>query len=224
LKMNITGILVVLILIFGFKVTRKTTTPAKEVILTKPIEQKPKKSPASSGPRSLTQAQSFYRTIQAGLQQPRLFPFQPRWSGETYDPNLPMDDSLADRLKKHVELRNFYSSNARLTQEFRTLSELLTVYGIEPPPLLMKKLYMCLYGIATPNPVLAENPELAIPSVHEDFEKYHDDLRISMKQVARNLVKMDDTTFWTELYQIHPKVPFLTPDTRIEPGELLLIQ
>ena len=181
LKMIITGIVVVLIPIFGSKVTRKATTSAKKGINRKPIEKLSKKALASPGSNSLTQAQSFYRTIQAGLQQPRLFPFQPRWSGEKYDPNLPMDDSLLDRLKKHVELRNFYSSNARLTQEFKTLTELLLVNGIEPDPLLVKNLYMCLHGIASPNPVLKENPELAIPSVHEEFEwtdEYYDPDRI----------------------------------------------
>lgn len=222
--MIITGIVVVLIPIFGSKVTRKATTSAKKGINTKPIEKMPKKTLDSPGSNSLTQAQSFYRTIQAGLQQPLLFPFQPRWSGEKYDPNLPINDSLLDRLKKHVELRNFYSSNARLTQEFKTLTELLLVNGVEPDPLLIKNLYMCLHGIASPNPVLKENPELAIPSVHEEFEKFQDELRISMRQVAENLVKIDDTTFWTEFYRIHPKVPFLASDTRIKPGEYLLIQ
>ena len=74
-----------------------------------------------SKPSQASQAQKLLGQVKLGLHQPASFPFQPTWSNKTFNPEEEIDADLLDRLKTHVRLRQFYTSNASLTPGFKHL-------------------------------------------------------------------------------------------------------
>jgi len=173
---------------------------------------------------TMTQAESLLQTVKAGLQQPRQFPFTPEWSEETYDPETPVDTETLKKLKRHVMVRNFYSSNARLTPAFRQLIELLSEWGIESDPILIQQLFGPLRGMEMQREMTRENPELVEPSIKKELQEMLITDKAYFSQVVKELLNIEDPAFITDLLKLRPKEGFGMPDTRIEPGERLLIQ
>jgi len=213
--------LVVWILLLGFRIIRKQV-PSVEAADEKESTAIVHRATAESN--SGTQAESFFQQIKSGLQQPRLFPFKPELSGETYDPEIPLDAPAVERLKRHVMLRNFYTSPARLTAEFKALSDLLADHGLELDPILIRNLYTCLEWIESNRNLPQENPELVAHQIRHELDQMTADDTAYAVETAKNLLPVEDALFWSAFFEIRPKVPFPAPDTRVEPGEYLLIR
>jgi len=171
----------------------------------------------------LSQAQELLGRVKQRLEQPSAFPFQPTWSNEIFDPDGKRDADMLDRLKTHVRLRNFYSSYARLTPEFKQLYDLLSEWGIRIEVDQIQDLYMCLEGIQSSMVPLEENIELVDPRIRNELEDIHQRRKQSMSQVAKSRIQIKDDAFWDDFFRIQPKIGFGAPDTRIEPGEALLV-
>lgn len=171
----------------------------------------------------LNQAQKLIGSVKQRLEQPPAFPFQPTWSNETFDPDRETNANMLDRLKTHVRLRNFYSSNARLTPEFKQLYDLLSEWKLSIEVDQMQDLYMCLEGIQSSMVPLEENVELVDPRIRKELEEIYERRKQSMSQVAKSRIQIKDNAFWDEFFKIRPKIGFGVSDTRVEPGEALLI-
>lgn len=219
----ISGALIVLILLIGFQILRKNPSLNNEVIQLNRIETAREIAHSISGKGNPTQAQIFYRTIQAGLRQPHLFPFQPQWSGETYDPDMKVGSETMEKLKQHVMLRHFYSCDARLTPEFRHLSDLLTDWDIQQTPSTLMQLFDSVRATELVRESMVENQELIHPTTQKELLEQIQKDKIHLGRMVIEMLGIKNPEFINELFEIRPKIGFGKPDTRIKPGEHLLI-
>lgn len=173
---------------------------------------------------SLSQAETFYRMIKTGLEQPNQFPFHPQWSDERFDPNTAEDPVILDKLKRHVLLRNFYSSDARLTPEFGQLYDILEAWNVYPTPEILTCLFDSVRATELLRESMGENQELVHPTIKGDLQEMLHKDKFYLGRMVKEILGIENPEFIDSLLQIHPKVGFGRPDTRIEPGEFLLIQ
>ena len=170
------------------------------------------------------QANALLKTIKESLQQPRDFPFQPVWSGEVYAPERNVDENYQKALERHVLLRNFYTSEARLSPEFKKLHELLDEWGFENDPIIRIRLYDTLGISASKRSQLNINQKLLHPLMKDKLEKLVADDKKYMKDLITHKYQINDPQFLEAFMDIRPKDGFGVPDTRIEPFEPLLIK
>lgn len=173
---------------------------------------------------SVNKADALLKSVKESLKQPKNFPFQPKWSGDVFDPNRQIDSDYQNSLERHVMLRNFYTSSERFSEEFTQLHQLLEDQGFENDPIIRIRLYDTLSISNTKQGLLDVDQHLLHPFMKANLEKLVSDDKKYLKNLITNKYKIHDPQFLEKFMAIKPKGGFGTPDTRIEPFEPLLIQ
>ncbi len=168
-------------------------------------------------------ANAFLKTIKESLRQAKDFPFQPTWSGEVYDPEQEVDENYQKALQTHVMLRNFYTSEVRLSPEFLEMHKTLTFWGIDPDPIQCIQLFDALRMLESVDESLDTDPKLTPPQTTIGLQKIKDRRTAAFAVWIKNTFSIESTEFLEKLKMIKPKDSFGVPDTRIEPFEPLLI-
>ncbi len=169
-------------------------------------------------------ANAFLKTIKESLRQPKDFPFQPTWSGEVYDPDREIDETYQKALKKHVMLRNFYTSEVRFSPEFLELHNLLADYGFENDPIICIKLFTNLRMLEMLRKPLNADPALIDPHLKKSITKQYDELQRHVINIVTLNYQINSPDFLESYMRIPPNEGFGTPDTRLEINEPLLIR
>jgi hypothetical protein len=169
-------------------------------------------------------ANTFLQKIKESLRQPKDFPFQPVWSNEVYNPDRQFDKNYQKALKKHVTLRNFYTSEVRFSSEFLELHKLLADYGFENDPIISIRLFTNLRMLEMLRKPLDADPALMNPHLKKSITKQYNDLKYHVINVVALNYQIDSPDFLESYLKIRPDEGFGTPDTRIEINEPLLIK
>lgn len=169
-----------------------------------------------------TQANTFLKAVRENLKQPRDFPFHPKWSGDVYNPDREVVKEYQEALKKHVLLRQFYTSSLRFSPEFLKMSNLLDDWNADHDTIQCLQLFDALRMLESVNESLDSDPKLTPPQSTKGLEKISQRRKLTFSNWINDTFGIDDPKFLESLMMIRPKEGFGVPDTRIEPFEPLL--
>ena len=169
-------------------------------------------------------ATTFLQTVKESLNQPRDSPFQPEWSGEVYSPDRELDDAYQAALKRHVLLRQFYTSPQRYSPEFQKMYRLLVDWNFVPDTVQCMQLFDALQMIESIKESLNSDHTLTPQQSIKGLEKIYQDRTKNFAIWVKESFGSNDSEFLEALKMIRPKNSFGAPDTRIEPNEPLLVR
>jgi hypothetical protein len=175
--------------------------------------------------RNATQATHLHARVALAIERFRNLPFRPEYGDEVFDDSEPPRESERQKWERHCRLRDAYTSKRIHEPAFLEIYHLMDQYGLADDINKLGYLNDIAYDLTSVVEHATDySPELISKEGKAELERFLEEMISMNRATVANIFQIEaDDELMNALMNIHPKGMIGDPNTRVEPGERIIL-